>query len=121
MKNKPETAQLVPSSSQKILEVLDRRISVSMMLDVELDQVPFHLLIDGDSAVISFDSWSDTVALFKKFKAMAGSNNGQTILLKRMLGKVGLTICYRNHHFGFIGPKANLILSKMFNFATSSS
>lgn len=121
MKDQPETSRLAPSSSLKILEVLDKRVSVAMMLDVEMDQVPFHLSADGDSAVISFDSFSDAMTLFKKYKATAGDNNEHLVLFKRMLAKIGLTICYRNHHLGFIGPNANLILSKIFSFATSST
>lgn len=119
MKDQSETSQLMPSASLKFLEVLDRRILVSMALDVEMDQVPFHLFADGDSAVISFDSLSDAVALFKRYRAIATNNTEQVILFNRMLEKIGLTICYQNRHFGFIGPKAHMILSKLFVFATS--
>jgi hypothetical protein len=120
MKDQPETTLLLPSATEKFLEVLDGRISVSMMLDVEMDQVPFHVFAEGDSAVISFDSLSDAMALLKRYKAIASKNNKQVILFKRVLSKIGITVCYQNHHFGFIGPKANLILSKFFTFATSS-
>lgn len=92
-----------------------------MVLDVELDQVPFHLVADGDFAVITCHRVSDAVALFKKFKTMARSNNRQLILFKRALRIVELTLCYRSRRFGFIGPKANRILSKMFNFVIAST
>ncbi len=90
-----------------------------MMLDVEVDQVPFHLIADGDSAVISFDSLSDAIALFKRYKTIASKNNEQVIFFNSVLCNIGLTVCYQNRHFGFIGPKANLLLATFFNFATS--
>ncbi len=90
-----------------------------MALDVEINQVRFHVSADGDSAVISFDSFSDAKTLFKKYKAIASNNSEQVILFSKILSKIGLTICYQNRHFGFIGPNANLVLSKIFTFSTS--
>ncbi len=119
MNDQSETARVRTSASGKLLEVSDRRIAVSMMLDGEIDQLPFHVFADGDYAVISFDSLSDAMALLKRYKAIANSNNEQIILFRRMLAKIGLTICCQNRHFGFIGPNANSILSKLFTFATS--
>jgi hypothetical protein len=119
MKDRSETSRLVSSAFEKFLGLTDRRISVAMMLDVEMDQVPFHLLADGDSAVISFDSLTDAMALFRKYKAISSNNNEQVLLFSGLLAKIGLTICYQNRHFGFIGPNAHPILSKFFTFATS--
>ena len=119
MKDQPETNLLLAPAAEKFLEVFDRRISVSMMLDIEMNQIPFHVFVDGDSAVVSFDSLSDAVALLMRFKAIASKNNEQVILFNKLLWKIGITVCYQNRHFGFIGPKANLILSKFFTFATS--
>jgi len=90
-----------------------------MILDVEVDQIPFHVFADGDSAVISFDSLSDAMTFFSSFKAYASKNNEHVIFFRKLLWKIGMTVCYQNRHFGFIGPKANLIVSKLFTFATS--
>jgi len=119
MKDQSKTTLFLPSGTEKFLEVLDRSISVSMMLDIEVNQIPFHVFADGDSAVISFDSYSDAMALFKRYKVFASKNNEQVLLFSKLLSKIGITVCYQNRHFGFIGPKANLILSKFFTFATS--
>ena len=65
MKDQSQTALILPSAPENLLKALDKRTSVYMILDVEVDQVPFHLIADGDSAVISFYSLSDAIALFK--------------------------------------------------------
>jgi len=119
MKDQSQTALILPSAAENLLKALDRRTSVSMILDVEVGQVPFHLIADGDSAVISFYSLSDAIALLKSYKTIASKNNEQVIFFNRVLCKIGLTVCYQNRHFGFIGPKANLLLATLFNFATS--
>jgi len=119
MKEESERTLLLPSAADKFLAVLDRRTSVSMILDVEVDQIPFHVFADGDSAVISFDSLADAMTFFSSFKAYATKNNEQVILFRKLLWKIGITVCYQNRHFGFFGPRANLILSKFFTFASS--
>ena len=119
MKEQSERTLVLPCAAEKFLAVLDRRISVSMILDVELDKIPFHVFADGDSAVVSFDSLSDAMTFFSRFKAYASKNNEQVILFRKLLWKIGITVCYQSRHFGFIGPKANLILSKFFTFASS--
>ena len=119
MKDQSKTTLFLPSGTEKFLEVLDRSISVSMMLDIEVNQIPFHVFADGDSAVISFDSLADAMTFFSSFKAYATKNNEQVILFRKLLWKIGITVCYQNRHFGFFGPRANLILSKFFTFASS--
>ena len=97
-----------------------------MMLDIEMNQIAFHVFTDGDSAVISFDGLCDAMAFLMRYRAIASENNEQVTgsdatywLLNKLLWKIGITVCYQNRHFGFIGPKANLILSKLFTFVTS--
>lgn len=119
MKEESERNLLLPSDADKFMVLQDKSISVSMILDVELDQIPFHVFADGDSAVISFDGLSDAMTFFSRYKAYASRNNEQVILFKELLWKIGITVCYQNRHFGFIGPKANLILFKFFTFASS--
>lgn len=119
MKDEPETTLLLSSAVENLLEVFDRRISVSMMLDIEMNQIPFHVFADGDSAVISFDGLSDAIAFLMRYKAIASKNNEQILLFNKLLWKIGITVCWQNRNFGFIGPKANLILSKLFTFVTS--
>ena len=119
MKDQPETNPLLAPAAEKFLEAFDRRISVSMMLDIEMNQIPFHVVTEGDSAVISFDGLSDAMAFLMSYRAIASKNNEHIILFNKLLWKIGITVCYQNRHFGFIGPKANLILSKFFTFATS--
>lgn len=119
MKNQPEKTLLLPSAAENFLEVFDRRISVSMMLDIEMNQIAFHVFTDGDSAVISFDGLCDAMAFLMRYRAIASENNEQVIMFNKLLWKIGITVCYQNRHFGFIGPKANLILSKLFTFVTS--
>lgn len=119
MKDKSEIARFMPSASEKFLKVLDRRVSIKTALDEEIDQVRFHVSADGDSAIISFNNFSDAKALFKKYKFIASNNSEQVTLISRILSKIGLMICYQNRHFGFIGQNANLVLSKIFSFSTS--
>lgn len=90
-----------------------------MMLDIEMNQIAFHVFTDGDFAVISFDGLSDAMAFLVRYIAIASENNEQVILFNKLLWKIGITVCYQNRHFGFIGPKANLILSRLFTFVTS--
>lgn len=107
------------SASEKFQEVLNKRVSVTTALDVEIDQVRFQMSADGDYAVISFGSFSDAKTLFKKYKAIASKNRELVILFSKILSKIGLTICYQNRHLGFIGPNANMVLSKIFTYSTS--
>ncbi|MGB3211066.1 MAG: hypothetical protein WBB19_10210 [Desulforhopalus sp.] len=119
MKDIPETTQANQHAPWKFLEALDRRISVSIAMDIEMDRIPFHLTAEGDSAVISFNTFSDALLLLKKFKTLSSRNNEQVVMLQRMLSRLGVTVCYQNRHFAFTGPKANLILSRLFTYATS--
>ena len=119
MKDEPETTLPLSFASENVLKVFDRKISVSMMLDIEIDQIPFHVLADGDSAVISFDGLSDAIAFLMRYKAIVSKNNEHFILFNKLLWKIGITVYCQNRHFGFIGPKANLILTKLFTSAIS--
>jgi hypothetical protein len=119
MNNRSTQATFKQSRPTAIADVIDNRISIAMMLNVEIDHIPFHIHADGKSAIISFDRLSDALALFRKYKSVASSNRRQIVSLSKMLSKIGLTVYYHNRYFGFIGPKANVILSKFFNLATS--
>lgn len=88
-------------------------------LDVEINEVQFHLAAKGDSAVISFDRLSDAPKVLCTILPDAKYRAKSIEMFDNLLNKIGLTIYIRNHHFGVLGPKANPVYRKLISFIGS--
>ena len=91
-----------------------RKIKISTNLDIEVDNIPFHLIANGDSVVISFDKFSDALSLFTKTKSLPFSRVAFVHKIKQQLELMGMTVYLQNHHFGLAGPKAGIFFPRLF-------
>jgi hypothetical protein len=96
---------------------MNRGTHIDAQLDIEVDMLAFHVFIDGDSAVISFGSFSDAYVLYKMFAGYLHQANDKE-LCKNFLRNLNITIYLQNRHAGIIGPNASPVLSRLFKMAT---
>ena len=91
----------------------EKDISVSTHLDIELDAIPFHLVANGDSAIISFDSLTDALSVFRKMRSAKFLKRVNFKKISRALSVMGITVYLQNRHFGLIGAKAGTFLPNL--------
>jgi len=96
---------------------MNRGTYVDAQLDIEIDMLAFHVLIDGDSAVISFGSFSDAFILYKMFAENMNQANDKE-LYNSILGNLNITVYLQNRHIGIMGTNASPVMSRLFKMAT---
>ena len=116
MNKKPEQTRVASSFLDEMIHRLGSHTSYSGSLDVEINEVPFHLTAKGDSAVISFDRLSDAPKVLCTIVPDAKYRAKSIEMFNNVMKKHGLTIYIQNHHFGVLGPKANPVYRKLLSF-----
>lgn len=101
----------------RVLLGMNRETHIDAQLDIEVDMLAFHVLIDGDSAVISTGSFSDAFILYKMFAGCMHQANDKE-LYKRIIRNLNVTIYLQNRHVGIAGPNASPVMSRLFKMAT---
>jgi hypothetical protein len=97
---------------------VNRGTRIDAQIDAEVNQIPFHVLVDGDSAVISFDSFSDALDLCKMFAVFFRKANIKRELNKGKLKNLNITVYLQNRHIGIAGPNANPLTSRFLYMLT---
>lgn len=119
MKSQFDTPGHLSGFFSRVLCDENRITRLDAQLDAEVDGLAFHVLADGDSAVISFDSLSDAFLLCKRFAGVIRKLNDTNVKYRSLLRNQNVTVYLQNRHFGIIGPKAGPIISRVFSLATS--
>jgi hypothetical protein len=96
---------------------MNRGTHIDAQLDIEVDMLAFHVLIDGDSAVISFGSFSDAIVFYKMFAGYIHQANDKE-LYKSILRNLNITLYLQNRHVGIMGPNASPVMSRLFQMVT---
>lgn len=114
----PVTAQKRTASSflQEMIHRLGSHTSYSASLDIEMNEVPFHVSAKGDSALISFDRLSDAIKFLRNFPPVSKHPRNSVGMVNNVMKKLSLTLYIQNRHFGVLGPKANPVYSMMLSF-----
>ena len=113
MKIAPEQTGTASSFLDEMIHRLGSHASFSASLDVEMNEVPFHVSAKGDSAIISFDRLPDALKVLWNFIPDSKHRTNSFEIFSNVLKKLGLTIYIQNHHFGVLGPKANPLYRKL--------
>ena len=112
------TAQTFTESSflEEMIHRLGSHTSYSASLDIEMNEVPFHVSAKGDSAVISFDRILDAIKFFRNFTPVSKNPRNSVEMVNNVMKKLSLTLYIQNRHFGVLGPKANPVYSMLLSF-----
>lgn len=96
-------------------------VVLSADIDVEVDDVTFHVSSHDCSALVSFKRLRDSYIISKKVRRLFASSGIQRANFEDNLQRLGITLFLQNHRFGVMGPKANRILRRIFNLAVFSN
>lgn len=91
---------------------------IEAQMDIELNEIAFHIVVDGDSAVVSFDSFSDALHLCKMFAGFLSKAKDKSGFYNSILSNLNTTVYLQNRHLGIVGPNANPLTSKFFKMLT---
>ena len=110
MTNKETTHDSKAPLFLQLLSVLDDRIDIQSDMEVEVDGVSLHVVIQDEVALISFSRWGDLVTFMRTMKKLHGLDRGAFGHLNNLLSRLGLTLYLNNRFFALAGPKAGIIL-----------
>lgn len=91
-----------------------RGVSIHSELDIEVNTIQAHVMVHGNSAVISFNRWGDSLRFFRSTMEIPAMENLSLKRLNEFLQSIGLTIYLQNRGFAVLGPRAGLITPKVF-------
>lgn len=118
MHTAPENPRTSTSFLNEMIHRLGARTSLVVNMDVELNEVPFHVTAKGDAAVISFDRFSDAWKILPDLIPNSKDRQKSFEMLGTIARKLGLTICIQYRHFGVLGPRENPLYHKLFVLLT---
>ena len=118
MKNQLESNITDKPFPLKLIGLLDNRIMIHSEMDIEINDIPIHVVADGKAAVISFKRFADIRALLKIFQNQYGFTGETLSSLKEITHRMGLTIYLNNKLLGIAGPKAGFIFPRIVKLLT---
>ncbi len=118
MKEKKDTSQTLLFNLMNHIEQSDKIPSLSSAIDIEVNQIPFHLRAHNGAAVLSFESWSNAFAFLKIVRKSEFAKQIRIRKLQSLLEKVDITFYLQNQRFALIGPRAGLVIPKLLTFAS---
>ncbi len=118
MENQPRYNKNPKKFPLQLLGLLDKRVSVHSVMDIEINNIPMHVVADGNTAVISFKRIADISAILRILKKHYGFNRETLSSLKAITHKMGLTIYLNNKLLGIAGPKAGFIFPGIIKLLT---
>ena len=111
-----EQTRTASSFLDEMINRLGSHTSYNANLDVEMNEVPFHVSAKGDAAIISFDRLSDAWKILSNLIPVSKHRGNSVEMFNDVMKKIGLTIYIQNHHFGVLGPQANPVYRKLLIF-----
>ena len=111
-----EQTRTASSFLDEMINRLGSHTSYHANLDVEMNEVPFHVSAKGDAAIISFDRLSDAWKILSNLTPVSKHRGNSVEMFNDVMKKIGLTIYIQNHHFGVLGPQANPVYRKLLTF-----
>jgi len=91
-----------------------RGVSIHSELDIEVNTIHAHVTVHGNSAVISFNRWGDSLQFFRNIMKVPAMEKMSLRRLNEFLKSTGITIYLQNSSFAVLGPKSGLINAKIF-------
>lgn len=117
MTSQSNTSLFLTGALSRFLYDLNREFQISGQVDIEVNGIAFHLSVDGDSAILSFDSFSDALRLHRSFALFTSHANDNKQIYADIKEKLNMTVYLQSRIFGIIGPKANTVLSRILDYS----
>lgn len=108
----------LPAQIYRVLCSENSGTHIEAQMDIALNEIAFHIVVNGDSAVVSFDSFSDALQLCKMFAGLLSEAKDKRGIYNSILSNLNTTIYLQNRHFGIAGPNAKPLTSKFFKMLT---
>jgi len=96
----------------------DNTVSIFASLDVEFNNIPFHLDTKDGKAILKFDKWSGAVNFFMQMRKHASDFPSLMSDIRHFLDSIELTVYLQNSRLAIIGPQAGFFLPYLFSIAT---
>ena len=113
MKESNQNNPLLSTMNKLVSTSSDKRISISTHMDIEFENIPFHLVTKDGSATISFKSVFDALSIFGKMRSANLFSGSQLKEFESFLSILNLTVYLQNSHFGLFGPKAGFLIPRL--------
>lgn len=86
-----------------------------------VDGIEFHVRVDGDSAVVSFDSFSDAFKLYGLLSRLIANAGNREEIYTFIQEHLKITVFLQSRIFGVAGPNASTFFSKIFFYCLMHS
>jgi hypothetical protein len=83
---------------------------------VEVDNITFNIVSDGNSAVVYFHRIPHAFRLLDIIRAAFYGTGRERKFFEEVLDQVGVTLCVQSRLLGFMGPNSNWLLRRIFNY-----
>lgn len=117
MISQSNTSLFLTGALSRFLYDLNRNFQINGQIDIEVNGIAFHLSVDGDSAILSFDSFLDAFRLHRSFALFISNANDKEQIYADIKEKLNLTVYLQSRIFGIIGPKANTVISRILGYS----